>query len=71
MKTIKKEFGVFTYNKNNDECTWQEYFDNETDALKNAEDSLLSLDDDSYIEVWEKENGFWGASGEPIFKSDK
>jgi len=62
------EYGVFVYTEN-DEATSQEYFDNEEDAVDFAKS--LELDTGDYVEVWEKdEDGLWGNSGSPIYKSD-
>jgi len=65
----EKNFGVFTY-ASNDECIFQQYFLSEKKAIKYAEKWIPSLGDGEYIEVWQKEGGYWGASGEPILKSD-
>lgn len=73
MKTKKgkQEFGVFTYLLNNDECIDQDYFSDKDKAIRQAEIIIKNIDlNEFYVEVWQKENDYWGASGEPILKSD-
>ena len=69
METKDGDFGVFIYNED-DECIFKEYFAGKIQAMRYASQWASSLDKGDYLEVWRKENGYWGASGEPIFKSD-
>ena len=66
-----KEFGVFTYDNETDECLYQSYFDSKIRAVEFAKQHKGDAETENcYIEVWRKENGLWGNTGEPIYKTD-
>jgi len=66
-------FGVFVYHTKTDECVEQLYFLDKDTAMEEGMLMNQHYDaDEYYIEVWEKdEDGLWGNSGEPLYKSDK
>ena len=71
----KNEYGLFVYKIDDnpggcDECVYREYFTNKKKAILKANSLKRYIRQSEYLEVWKKENDMWGASGEPILKSD-
>jgi len=70
MKEELKNYGVFTYQRNNQDGGAIEsiHLHSKKAALGLAKRKIKDLDKDTlWLEVWEKgEDGLWGNTGEPI-----
>ena len=71
MKTKKQNtYGIFVYDKNDENIAW-EHLNNKKKALESANVIAEHLELGQYVEVWlMDENGLFGNSGSPIYKSD-
>ena len=71
MKTKSKTtYGVFTYDKNDENLAW-EHLQNKKDAIKLARELSEHIELGQYVEVWVQDgDGLFGNTGLPVYKSD-